>query len=138
MRKTMAIRPTPANTRQQKLLEELEHCGDEMSGQQLHRALQEGAKPMGLATVYRHLRLLQQQGLVRCRHLPNGEALYAPLNRDRHHLTCVDCGQTRALSHCPIHDLTVPAEQRQDFELLFHTLEFFGLCGSCRQQQGQD
>ena len=131
----MAIRPTSANARQQRLLDELEHCGDEMSGQQLHRVLQDGNQPMGLATVYRHLRLLQQQGLVRCRHLPNGEAMYAPLGRDRHHLTCVSCGQTRVLPQCPIHDLTVPEEQRQDFALLFHTLEFFGLCSHCQNQQ---
>jgi Fur family ferric uptake transcriptional regulator len=131
----MAIRPTSANARQRRLLDELEHCGDEMSGQQLHRVLQDGNQPMGLATVYRHLRLLQQQGLVRCRHLPNGEALYAPMARDRHHLTCVNCGQTKALQQCPIHDLTVPEEQRQDFALLFHTLEFFGLCSHCQRQQ---
>ena len=78
-----------------------------MSGQQLHRSL-EPEQAMGLATVYRNLRQLQQRGLVRCRHLPNGEALYAPLERDRHHLTCVDCGKTQALDHCPIHDLEVP------------------------------
>ena len=131
----MAIRPTSANARQQRLLDELERCGDEMSGQQLHRVLQDGNQPMGLATVYRHLRLLQQQGLVRCRHLPNGEAMYAPLSRDRHHLTCVSCGQTRVLPQCPIHDLTVPEEHRQDFALLFHTLEFFGLCSHCQSQQ---
>ena len=133
----MASQITSVNARQRRLLEELERCGDEISGQQLHRAIQAGERPMGLATVYRHLRLLQQQGLVRCRHLPTGEALYAPLTRDRHHLTCVDCGRTSALSHCPIHGLTVPAEESQGFELLFHTLEFFGLCASCREQQRQ-
>lgn len=42
---------------------------------------------MGLATVYPHLRSLQQQGRIRCRVLPTGEALYAPVERDRHHIT---------------------------------------------------
>ena len=82
------------NPRQQALLKALNACGDEMSGQQLHRSLDD-AVSMGLATVYRNLRQLQQRGLVRCRHLPTGEALYAPVDRDRHHLTCVDCGKTR-------------------------------------------
>ena len=123
--------------KQVQLLEELHRCGDEMSGQQLHRALMNATYAMGLATVYRHLRQLQQRGLVRCRHLPNGEALYAPVDRDRHHLTCVDCGRTQALQHCPIHEMNVPEEQRQDFQLLFHTLEFFGLCNNCKKQQEQ-
>ena len=122
------------NARQQVLLATLQASSDEMSGQQLHRSL-EPDQAMGLATVYRNLRQLQQRGLVRCRHLPNGEALYAPLERDRHHLTCVDCGKTQQLDHCPIHGLEVPEDGRQGFDLLFHTLEFFGLCSDCQERQ---
>ena len=130
----MTTGSSPAlNPRQQALLKALNACGDEVSGQQLHRSLDDEVT-MGLATVYRNLRQLQQRGLVRCRHLPTGEALYAPVDRDRHHLTCVDCGKTQVLDHCPIHGLDVPAESRADFELLFHTLEFFGLCSDCRPQ----
>ncbi len=123
------------NSRQEHLLKVLQSQSDEMSGQQLHRSLEGGPTEMGLATVYRNLRRMQQRGLVRCRHLPSGEALYAPVERDRHHITCVDCGQTRPLKQCPIHDVTIPAEACGDFNLLFHTLEFFGLCDSCRQRQ---
>ena len=130
----MTISSSPAlNPRQQALLTALNAGGDEMSGQELHRSLDKTVS-MGLATVYRNLRQLQQRGLVRCRHLPTGEALYAPVDRDRHHLTCVDCGKTQVLDHCPIHGIDIPAESRADFELLFHTLEFFGLCSSCRPQ----
>jgi Fur family ferric uptake transcriptional regulator len=87
---------------------------------------------MGLATVYRHLRQLQQRGLVRCRHLPSGEALYAPTERDEHHLTCVDCGTTMVLRHCPVHDLRLPGEDLDGFLPMYHTLEFYGLCSRCR------
>ena len=122
------------NTRQQALLDALRSSDDEMSGQQLHRHL-EKQSPMGLATVYRNLRVLQQRGIVRCRHLPSGEALYAPMERDQHHLTCVDCGKTQPLDHCPIHGINVPEKSVGDFDLLFHTLEFFGLCSACRTRQ---
>ena len=97
--------PSPsANASQQVLLQALQASQDEMSGQQLHRSLTKD-NSMGLATVYRNLSQLHQRGLVRCRHLPTGEALYAPVERDRHHLTCVDCGVTNALDHCPIHGI---------------------------------
>ncbi len=119
--------------RQHQILEELEECDDEMSGQQLYRALQEGSSRMGLTTVYRNLRGLQQKGMVRCRNLPTGEALYAPVARDQHHLTCVDCGQTIVLKFCPLNNLDLPKAQTKNFELLFHTLEFFGLCKNCSQ-----
>ncbi|BEV35342.1 transcriptional repressor [Synechococcus sp. M16CYN] len=122
------------NARQKLLLQALQASHDEMSGQQLHRSL-DAKNAMGLATVYRNLRQLHQRGLVRCRHLPSGEALYAPVERDRHHLTCVDCGLTQALEHCPIRDIAVPKDSQGDFDLLFHTLEFFGLCSACRTRQ---
>ena len=123
------------STRQQQILEELNNCSDEISGQQLHRTLLKGSSNMGLTTVYRHLRALQQKGLVRCRNLPTGEALYSPVNRDHHHLTCVDCGQTLILKTCPIKNIALPKTQTKNFDLLFHTLEFFGLCKNCEQRQ---
>lgn len=117
--------------KQQRLVDLLQASDDELSGQQLHRALLDSDQSMGLATVYRHLRQLQQRGLVRCRHLPTGEVLYAPVERDRHHLTCVSCGQTQQLSTCPLHSISIPGDQQNGYQLLFHTLEFYGLCPAC-------
>ena len=117
--------------KQQRLVDLLQASDDELSGQQLHRALLDSDQSMGLATVYRHLRQLQQRGLVRCRHLPTGEVLYAPVERDRHHLTCVSCGQTQQLSTCPLHSISIPEDQQNGYQLLFHTLEFYGLCPVC-------
>jgi Fur family ferric uptake transcriptional regulator len=121
--------------RQQLLLEQLKLADRELSGQDLHALLRQGPQPMGLATVYRHLRQLQQHGLVRCRHLPSGEALFAPVDRDEHHLTCVDCGTSLVLEHCPMHNVQLHGDQAEGFQLLFHTLEFFGLCRNCQARQ---
>ena len=117
--------------RQQRIMEELHNSADEMSGQKLHRILVEHSCHIGLTTVYRNLRTLQQKGLVRCRNLPTGEALYSPVDRDEHHLTCVNCGRTFALKFCPIKNIELPKSQTKNFAMLFHTLEFFGLCESC-------
>ena len=69
------------------------------------------------------------------RHLPSGEALFAPTERDEHHLTCVDCGTSVVLQHCPMHHAHLDSHQAAGFQLLFHTLEFFGLCGACQRRQ---
>ena len=125
------------SARQEQLLAALRTATAELSGQDLHAQLRGSTRPMGLATVYRHLRHLQQWGLVRCRHLPSGEALFAPTERDDHHLTCVDCGATQRLSHCPVHALELPQGELGGFLPLFHTLEFFGLCHDCQRRQGR-
>ncbi len=121
--------------RQLLLLEQLKLADRELSGQDLHALLRQSPQAMGLATVYRHLRQLQQRGLIRCRHLPSGEALFAPVERDEHHLTCVDCGTSLVLEHCPMHNVQLHGDQAEGFQLLFHTLEFFGLCRNCQERQ---
>ena len=120
--------------KQQQLLNELKKCTDELSGQELHRQLHNGEKAMGLTTVYRNLQALVRQGLIRSRHLPNGEVLYAPVERDIHHLTCVSCGETTRLKGCPVTTNHLSKKTSKNFELLFHTLEYFGLCQNCSQQ----
>lgn len=125
------------SARQHHLLSALRDAETELSGQDLHARLRVSDKPMGLATVYRHLRQLQQWGLVRCRHLPSGEALFAPTERDDHHLTCVDCGSTQRLARCPVHAMELPEQELEGFMPLFHTLEFFGLCPDCQRRQGR-
>ncbi len=120
--------------RQKHLLDELQRCDDEMSGQELHRQLVNANKAMGLTTVYRNLQVLIKHGLIRSRHLPTGEVLYTPVDRDIHHLTCVQCGETSKIEGCPVKDIHAPKESSKQFQFLFHTLEFFGICQECFQK----
>ena len=127
----MSASKTEITKRQEQLLDELMKCTDELTGQELHRKLHNGEKAMGLTTVYRNLQTLVKQGLIRSRHLPNGEVLYAPVERDIHHLTCVSCGETTRIKGCPVKAIDISKKVSRDFELLFHTLEYFGLCKKC-------
>ena len=120
--------------RQEQILNELKKFGNELSGQELHRQLHKSDKAMGLTTVYRNLQTLVKQGLIRSRHLPKGEVLYSPVERDIHHLTCVSCGETTQLKGCPVHAMDLPQKTSKKFELLFHTLEYFGLCQKCSKK----
>ncbi len=120
--------------RQEQILEILKNCDDELSGQELHRELIIGEKEMGLTTVYRNLQVLMKTGHIRSRHLPTGEVLYTPVERDIHHLTCVQCGETSKIDGCPVKDIHEPKQVNKKFQLLFHTLEFFGLCQNCYQK----
>ena len=129
------ISNTDITKRQKQLLEELDRCDDELSGQELHRQLINKGKSMGLTTVYRNLQILIKHGLIRSRHLPTGEVLYTPVDRDIHHLTCVQCGETSKMEGCPVKDIQTPKKNPEKFQLLFHTLEYFGLCQNCYQAQ---
>ena len=130
----MMVAKIKISKRQEQILEILKNCDDELSGQELHRELIIGEKEMGLTTVYRNLQVLMKTGLIRSRHLPTGEVLYTPVERDIHHLTCVQCGETSKIDGCPVKDIHEPKQVNKKFQLLFHTLEFFGLCQNCYQK----
>ena len=130
----MMVAKIKISKRQEQILEILKNCDDELSGQELHRELIIGEKEMGLTTVYRNLQALMKTGLIRSRHLPTGEVLYTPVERDIHHLTCVQCGETSKIDGCPVKDIHEPKQVSKKFQLLFHTLEFFGLCQNCYQK----
>ena len=68
--KTMVTK-TDITKRQEQLLEELNKCEDELSGQELHRSMINKGKSIGLTTVYRNLQILIKHGLIRSRHTPN-------------------------------------------------------------------
>jgi len=133
---TLPLSPPPGS-RQQRLLLVLREAGRELSARELHQLLASAQEQQGLATVYRGLKLLQRAGLVRCRRLANGESVYAPLERDQHHLTCVQCGSSEPLPICPLgaRGLGLTKVLLQGFQPLFHTFEIHGLCARCQQLQ---
>jgi Fur family ferric uptake transcriptional regulator len=119
---------------QTKVLEILAKLDQAISAQALFIELREQAQPMGLATVYRSLEALKLQGTLQARVMPNGETLYSLIQEDRHHLTCLQCGTSVPIDACPVHDLESQLRQSQQFEIYYHTLEFFGLCSPCQLQ----
>lgn len=117
------------------VLRQLESASDELSPQQIHAQLRSKGAGLGLATIYRQLRQFSRLGQVRHRMLSNGERVYSPIERDQHHLTCVNCGSSEPLPFCPID----PRAQElakvllQGFRPLFHTFEVHGLCARCQR-----
>ena len=105
-----------------------------MTAQAIYQRFQTQQKSMGLATVYRALRTLQIKGLVQARAQPNGEWVYTLTTEDCHYLTCLNCGASMPVEECPIHAFEEKLAQTSQFQVFYHTLEFFGLCPPCTQR----
>jgi Fur family ferric uptake transcriptional regulator len=126
----------PIRTRsQERILNLLKSSKQSISAQNLYVELRNCNQSMGLATVYRSLEALKLEGLVQVRTLANGEALYSLVQQDKHHLTCLQCGNSIPIEQCPVHQLETELETSQNFKIFYHTLEFFGLCEKCHAEQ---
>lgn len=119
---------------QERIFNFLKSLNRAVSAQDIYLELRNGTQSIGLATVYRSLEALKMEGVVQVRTLATGESLYS-VQRDQHHLTCLNCGASIAIDECPVHQLEHQLEHSHQFKVYYHTLEFFGLCDRCQLAQ---
>ncbi|WP_448574325.1 Fur family transcriptional regulator [Trichothermofontia sp.] len=119
---------------QERILTLLKQTPQSLSAQEIYVELHRRKQELGLATIYRALDALKREGAVQVRALANGEAAYSLIHADRHHLTCLQCGNSIPIDECPVHELEAQLNRSHHFKIFFHTLEFFGLCDRCQAQ----
>ncbi len=87
---------------------------------------------VGRATVYRTLRLLQDEGLL-CRVLLEGGDLHYRLTErgHHHHITCTGCGAVRDFSDQEIGGVMEDIARREGYSLRGHWIEIYGRCAVC-------
>ncbi len=116
---------------QERILKLLKTLNRAISAQDIYVELRT-SQNIGLATIYRALEALKLEGVVQVRTLASGESLYSLVQQDKHHLTCLQCGQSILIDECPVHELETQLHNFHKFKIFYHTLEFFGLCHQCQ------
>ena len=116
---------------QERILKLLKTLNRAISAQDIYIELRSNQN-IGLATIYRALEALKLEGVVQVRTLASGESLYSLVQQDKHHLTCLQCGQSILIDECPVHELETQLHNFHKFKIFYHTLEFFGLCHQCQ------
>jgi Fur family transcriptional regulator, ferric uptake regulator len=85
---------------------------------------------LGAATVYRTLKLLQEQGEAHAVHL-DGEPLYESSGRGHHHhFSCNSCGRVFSLASCPV-ALPSGTVYPGGFVVEGHEVTLYGRCPAC-------
>jgi Fur family transcriptional regulator, ferric uptake regulator len=132
--------PVPADvpgrrtTRQRSaVLALLEELDDFRSAQDLYALLRRRGDPVGLATVYRTLQALVDDGQVDVLRSADGEAAYrrcSPVHH--HHLVCRSCGRTVEVADPPVQRWAARIAAEHGFADVQHQLEVRGTCAACR------
>jgi Fur family transcriptional regulator, ferric uptake regulator len=85
---------------------------------------------VGLATVYRTVKLLEEAGLAHSRQFGSGQTLYEVAGQRAHHdhLICQQCHHIVEFESDEIEVLQERVAKRLGFNILHHRHEIFGLC----------
>src|SRR5262245_23606835 len=99
------------------------------------RLLSQGHR-IGLATIYRTIKILLESGFIRQSKL-HGVTRYEPLiNQPNHlHFICNSCGSTVEFPSRKIESLIKRATEQQGFDERYSRYAIFGFCRACSRKQ---
>jgi Fe2+ or Zn2+ uptake regulation protein len=105
----------------------------------VHRMVRRRLPRVSLGTVYRNLRLLVAQGLVK--ELPGPHARFDGNLSEHHHCTCLGCGHISDVPGAAIDPharaLRGRVSARSGFSVTHHRIEFYGRCAECQRRAGR-
>ncbi|MBP2216119.1 Fur family transcriptional regulator [Arthrobacter sp. CAN_C5] len=115
----------------------LDDLDDFVSTQELHRLLHETGQPVSLATTYRILQSMSEDGLVDVLRNGENEAVYrrcaAP--HHHHHLLCRNCGRAVEIEAPAVEKWAARIAEEHGYIEVAHTVEIYGLCPLCSTGQ---
>lgn len=116
----------------------LEGLDEFRSAQQLHELLRAQGERVGLATVYRTLAGLADDGEVDVLRSTDGEAVYRRCARrtHHHHLVCRVCGRAVELDGPDVEAWAARVGAAHGFSDVEHMMELTGTCAECAAASG--
>ena len=119
------------NTRQRTAIREaFERAGRPLSPQQVLVAAQADVEGLGIATVYRNIKVLLEDGWLSAIDLPGAATVYERSGKTHHHhFHCDRCSRVFELTGC------IPRINRlagRRFSVTRHELVLYGTCADCK------
>ncbi|UCE72632.1 MAG: transcriptional repressor [Nitrospiraceae bacterium] len=104
-----------------------------LTADELHRLVNKNNPAIGIATVYRTLKLIKESGLCCEFKLNDGTTTYEHLyNHDHHdHLICNSCGNLIEVLDPEIEKLQEKLARKHGFHISSHKLDIYGICKEC-------
>jgi Fe2+ or Zn2+ uptake regulation protein len=127
------------NTNTRAILDVLRASPDHPSAMDVYQSVRRTRPHIGLATVYRILRQLAEQGLIKELEYGSGCSRYDARTCRHDHAICTECG---ALLDVP-QDVQLSTKALQaaalsaGFELGSHEVRIFGRCTSCQTRRSE-
>ncbi|WP_077490114.1 Fur family transcriptional regulator [Sinomonas mesophila] len=111
----------------------LDRLQDFVSTQDLHRLLHDEGASVSLATTYRILQSMADEGLVDVLRTDDGEAVYrrCEATGHHHHLVCRRCGRAVDIEAPAVETWASHVAREHGYTAIEHTVEIFGLCPEC-------
>ncbi len=115
------------------IVEAIAHQGDHINAEEIFALIQKRTRSVNLATVYRTLDLLVEQGLASRIDLGEGRVIYATHQHGPHiHLVCRQCGQVLYADQEMLSAFNHQLRSDYHFAADLQHISVLGLCSLCQ------
>ncbi|MCK5065612.1 MAG: transcriptional repressor [Candidatus Fermentibacteraceae bacterium] len=116
------------------IIQIIAHSGRHMTAEEIFEQLREKTDSINIATVYRTLELLVENGLASRSDLGEGNIAYATGEHGAHiHLVCRHCGSVTEVNDVDIDSLLARISEKHDFDCRPGHFAINGICEKCRE-----
>ena len=117
------------------IVEAIAHQGSHINAEEVFARIQQGTQAVNIATVYRTLNLLVEQGLAGRIDLGEGQVVYATHQHGAHiHLVCRQCGQVIDGHQDLLLALNEQLISEYQFAADLQHISVLGKCNNCQLQ----
>ena len=115
------------------IIQTVAHSSSHMTAEEIFAEVQTRTKALNLATIYRTLDMLIDEGLVTGINLGEGKIVYATVNHGPHiHLVCRGCGHIMDADPQILVPLKKQLQNDHNFVADLNHVSIFGSCAQCR------
>jgi Fur family ferric uptake transcriptional regulator len=115
------------------IIEAIAHREHHINAEEVFARVRERTRAVNIATVYRTLELLVEQGLASRIDLGEGQVVYATHQHGPHiHLVCRQCGQVMDANQDLLTALNEQLKSRYQFAADLQHISVLGLCSDCQ------
>lgn len=118
------------------IIEAIARNPSHFTADEIHGEVQTRTRALNIATVYRTLELLVEEGLVSRSDFGQGVVIYAPEDHGPHiHLVCRHCDHVIDADISLALSMKKQLQDHYQFDLDLHHLAVFGLCSQCQDRE---
>lgn len=131
--KTLRSRGYRITPQREMIVEAIAHSSHHVNAEEVFTQVQARTRSVNIATVYRTLELLVEQGLASRIDLGEGRVIYATYQHGPHiHLVCKQCGQVMDANQDLLAALSQQLKSRYQFAADLQHISLLGLCSNCQ------
>lgn len=116
--------------------------GKHLTAEEIYDEVKKTCPEIGLATVYRTIALLEEIGVVSRLNLNDGcsryELIHGDENHMHHHLICNRCNAVIEVEDDLLEELEDRISKEYEFKIVDHSLQFFGVCKQCQNNNNDE